>query len=447
MARERLAADTACMPIKSPNLPIVPGVPHFAPGVLEGIERARAESQQQRAVQQALDIAMRAERQAYARSLDAAQPQPSSEPHTTMQRQLNTTHNAPHGMLYDVPANDVCRIAAAMGEFSIQRAVSRLMNGQKLEGIEADVTEAFMSRAGSARAANLVLPWAVLAGAAERGLSVANVSAGAALAASVAKRNAPAALQPYSFAARAGMQIEAGLTEGSTGLLSIAEDIDFHWMANDFDDSSPPDTPTIGVAWARPHLAVGMVKFSDLLVRLSGGAVEPMLRRTFLASAGRLIDRVVLRGRESDQSEPLGLLTTAGIQRLTASLAAGDDIAKVNEAMRLTCTRLGDDEGAAFVLGPTARSRLLPKDAADRGAMRDGRLQGRATHTTAAMVDSGLVYGKWATSTLALYGPGIEIAVDPFSGFKTSTIAMRCMVAMDVAHGPLDSFTAVTFGA
>lgn len=442
------ALDTAQ---RLPGLPLSPGRAQFAPGVLESIERARASRRQlaadQLLVQRAVDAAMRAERQEMARSLSALESQSPSQAHPTMQMQLNPAINTPHGPVYDISGSDVRRIAAAMGEFSIQRAVSRLMNGERLDGIEADVTEAFMSRAGHGRAANLVLPWAVLAGASERGLSVSNVSAGAALAASVAARNAPAALQPYSFAARAGMQIEAGLTEGKTGLLSIAEDIDFHWLENEFDNSAPPDTPTIGVAWARPHLAIGLVKFSDLLVRLTGGAVEPMLRRVFLSSAGRLIDRMVLRGREADPAEPMGLLTTAGIQRLTASLAAGDDIAKVNEAMRLTCTRLGDDEGAAFVLGPTARSRLLAKDAADRGAMRDGRLQGRTTHTTAAMLDNGLVYGKWATSTLALYGPGIEIAVDPFTGFKSNTIAMRCMVAMDVAHGPLDSFTAVTFGA
>lgn len=429
----------------NPYNAISPGEGTWTAEALADRGRQRSAIRQQRAA--VVRGVVQAERQQLIRTLAASQSQPAPEAPTTMQLQLSRAINAPHGQVHDVSDHDMRRIAAAMGDFSIQRAITRLMSGEKLDGIEADVTAAFMSRAAWNRGANLVLPWAVLAGVSERALSVATPSAGGALAAAVAARNAPVALKPYSFAARAGMQIEAGLTTQTTGLLSIAEDIAFHWMASGYDDTTPDDTPAIGVTWAKPHTAVGLVKFSDLLVRLTGGTVEPMLRRTFLASAGRLIDRMVLRGRETDLAEPLGLLTTGGVQRLTASLAAGDDIAQVNEAMRLTCTRLGDDDGAAFVMGPTARKRLLPKDAADRGAMRDGRLQGRSTHTTTAMADSALVYGKWDTSTLALYGPGIEIAVDPFTGFKTNTIAMRAIVTMDVAHGPLDSFTVVSFGA
>jgi hypothetical protein len=61
-------------------------------------------------------------------------------------------------------------------------------------------------------------------------------------------------------------------------------------------------------------------------------------------------------------------------------------------------------------------------------------IDGQAAFATTAAPSATLVYGPWPTITIALYGVGIEIAINPFdpTGFKQGVISLRAMVSMDV---------------
>jgi hypothetical protein len=340
---------------------------------------------------------------------------------------------------------------ARMHEYSVSKVLRHLATGDhQMDGFEADVERAFGNSAGTAGrfGKTVTIPWGALGAPGRRDLNTATLAAGGSL---VGYTVGPAAdvLRPYNVATRAGMTVLSGL-KGATFIPGVLEEIQFGWLVDE-QSTGPNLTPTLGLAQMRPHVACGVVTVPGQLLRLaSPTVVDAFVRRRLALAAGQLIDRVVLDGRSNggtptadDMAEPLGLCNTAGVLAFNASEGRelGDGI---NPAMTAVLARAGSDDGASFILGSVLRQLLLPNFPNEQGAMAAGALQGKPAHCTSGMRSNAGAYGDWGNAVLALFGEGIEIAVDPFTGFRNDLVTLRCMVTMDVAFPNPGAFAVVT---
>lgn len=327
-----------------------------------------------------------------------------------------------------------------LGRYSLARTMQALSNGEPLSGLEAEVQEVFGGdhTPGYRFGCNATLPWGVLA-AGQRDLNVATPSAGGNL---VGWNVGPAAdvLRPYSVATRAGMTVLSEL-KGDVGIPSVLDEIEFQWLIDE-SSTGPSLTPTTGLATLRPHTASGLISYPGRLVRgAAPGLIEQFVRRRLMLAVGQLIDTVVLQGGSNrgtttvdDMGEPLGLCNTPGVMSYSGDTSAGLFLVDaVRPAMTYAAYKLGSDDGASWIGGPSVRSILLTHWEENFSVDGAGRLYNKPFHCTSGMAGNALAYGDWRNAVLGLFGPGIDIAIDPFTGFKSDTITMRCMVTMDVA--------------
>ena len=333
-------------------------------------------------------------------------------------------------------------------EHSMAKLLRQLANDETPDGVEGEVETHFGGGIGTGNlfGRTFTLPWNLLG----RDLSTNVPSAGGAL---VGYTVGPAAdvLRPYNMAARAGMTIFSGL-RGDLAIPSVLDEVEFTWLTEG--GSGPSLTPGTGLAMMTPHSACGLISFPGRLLRLQPPAVfDVWIRRRLLQAAGQLIDRVVLNGRSNsdgsaladNSAEPLGLCNISDVAQFTGDISSGTVLSSgINPAMTCVASRAGTDEGASFIMSPGVRQQLLPNYPNEPGALRDNLLQGRATHCTSAMPATKIAYGDWGNAALALFGEGVELAVDPFTNFKNDVITMRCWVTMDVAFNSPASFAVAT---
>ncbi len=356
-----------------------------------------------------------------------------------------------HPLSFQTRTADQRRAEQTFHNYSLSKVLRHAMSGERLDGFEAEVEKQFGGSVGtqSRHGPTITVPWGVLAG--QRDLNIASPTAGGYL---VGSSMGPAAdvLRPYNVATRAGMSVLSGLRT-DIFIPGVLDEVQFGWM---LDETSPGPslTPATGLVQMRPHVACGVITYHGRLVRgMPPGMLDLFVRRRLLQAAGALIDRVVLDGRSNrgtatadDMAEPLGLCNITGVQRFSAAGVAANLLsAAVNPSMAAVANRAGSDEGSSFVLSPGMRALLLPTSPTERGAIDStGRLQSKATHCTAGMAAITGAYGEWSNAVLGLWGDGIEIAIDPFTGFKNDTVTMRCMVAMDVAFNNPAAFSVFT---
>lgn len=340
------------------------------------------------------------------------------------------------------------------GQYSLTRVMQALSNDEPLSGFEHEVQAAFGGgqAPGYRYGANITVPWGVL-GAGRRDLNVAVPSAGGSL---VGLSMGPAAdvLRPYNVAARSGMTVLSGLKD-AVEIPAVLDEVEFQWLLDE-GSTGPSLTPVTGVTTLRPHTACGLMTYPLRLVRNAPlGLIEQFVRRRLLLAAGQLIDTAMLQGGSNrgtptadDMGEPLGLVNTTGVVRCVGTVAGNSLLSTgINPAMTAVLSRSGSDDGAAWIIGPMMRQLLLPNYASEPGVIDSaGRLQGRPVHCTSAMAANAAAYGDWSTAILALFGNGIDVAIDPFSGFKNNIVTMRCMVTMDVAFPNPAAFAIATIG-
>lgn len=350
------------------------------------------------------------------------------------------------------------RLERQLSGYSLTKVIRHMQNDEPLDGLEAEVEKEFGGSKGTAHVMGrtITVPWAVLSptpwdphSAARRDLNVANPTGGGAL---VGMSVGPAAdvLRPYSVAARCGTNVLSGAI-GDVLIPGTTDEITFNWLSTEL-DPGPNLTPATTAAQMRAKLAAGLVTYSGRLMRSAGNKMlESFVRRRLLQAAGQLMDRALLSGGSggagaagNEAAGPLGLHATQGVQRYSVANTTDLLTLAVNPAMTHVATKAGSDDGAAFVASPTLRELLLPTQANAANAMAsDGLLQGRALHCTSAMVPNCGAYGDWRNAFVALFGEGIELQIDPFTGFKSDLLTMRCIVAMDVAFPNPSSFAVI----
>jgi HK97 family phage major capsid protein len=233
-----------------------------------------------------------------------------------------------------------------------------------------------------------------------------------------------------------GLKGAVAIPKGSTS--STAQ-----WLTSEV-DSITPSTPTLGSLTLSPRTVGALVKFSVLLSKQSSPAVESMLFADLAAALAEAVDVAAIQGSGSGGT-PQGIIGTTGVGSVTGTslgwtgcvdaqfdVMGGYGIAPAGCAYATT---------AAVAQTLMGRQRFTNTDSPVwQGAFADGQIAGCRAIATSSVPASTLIFGHWPDLLVGDWG-GLELMVDPYSDFKTQTVAARALWSVDLVLRRPGSFT------
>lgn len=305
--------------------------------------------------------------------------------------------------------------------FSLSRAISAAAHGGLTKPcIEREILREHAEINGLGFTPNrFTVPWSILT----RDLTAANTYP------MVATETASArdALRESSLIAKLGAEVMGNLT----GNLVVPVDttaVAGEWLSDELDPMTAAQ-PTVGQATLTPKACAALVTFSHQLLK-QAPSTDALTAAHITRSVGRLLDVAALAGTGSS-GQPLGIINTAGIGSLT--IDATDAIGDALSAVQLV--REAGTEPTAWVTTPAIVTALSKRERASGNGMviEDGKLAGVPVIATTACPTGKAFVGDWSQLLIAVWGAGVELAVDPYTAFNTGKVSLRAMLHTDVA--------------
>jgi HK97 family phage major capsid protein len=216
------------------------------------------------------------------------------------------------------------------------------------------------------------------------------------------------------------------------------------------------DVATGGVTLT-PRRVSAYVDVSKQLLITAGVAVEQMIVNDLRVTMSHEADRVAINGTGSS-NEPRGVANVSGV----GSVVGGTDGAQLDwthvlalEAAVDDANAMTDPRTAAYAINAKTRSWLkrrpkisgaseglvmgdAPIDDLGLGrlngypAMVSSRLPSNLVKGGSGAVCSRLVFGCWSELVIGMFGPGVELTVDPYTLARTGQVRIVASLFMDV---------------
>ena len=191
--------------------------------------------------------------------------------------------------------------------------------------------------------------------------------------------------------------------------------------------------------------------------------VMAVVKRDFVRQIAVAVDEVALVGTGTD-NKPRGVLNTIGVGAIVGGANGAEptlrhliDLENYSQAARY-------DRGAgAFITSPKVRGKLQRTqrfNGTDGEALWQavGKLDycnGRPAYSTTLMPDnltkgtstgvcSAIVYGAWEELVIAIWGSGVTVLVDPYTGATAGTVRLVFLFDCDIAVRNPVAFAAMT---
>jgi HK97 family phage major capsid protein len=322
--------------------------------------------------------------------------------------------------------------------FSLARLLSVCgESGGLRDGVEHEICSEAARAAGLAFDLNRpVVPWGALV----TQKRDATVSGTGAYLAPADTLDAIDTLRPWSVSVRAGISLVPGL-RGNAVFPRTSANVTAYWL-NTETTSVTASTPTLGQLALTPRTAGALVNVSRLLLTQST-QTEQFIRRELLRTIGTAVDHAVLNGPGT--AEPTGVLNAAGIGATSGTSLDWSDILAMQQTV---AAANADDAVVSFIGTPAVRALLAARERASGSGFiwQAGSVAGQPAFVTSDMPTGTLICAAWPELLLGLWGPGIELAINPNDpdGFKTGTTSVRCLVSCDVGLAHAAAFNAAT---
>ena len=314
-------------------------------------------------------------------------------------------------------------------DFSIMRMIDAMANQtfnrrDSYEGALCDAAaRANLSEFDPQRA---VVPWGVFA---DRNLTVSASAAGGNLV-GAQLGDVLDVLRPYSVLANMGVRtVEPGaenlmvpnVTTAATG----------QWLADEGSALSDSN-PVIGVLSVAPKTAGSLIKASFNFVRQARQG-EAFIRSQLQGAMAETLDRAILQGA-GNSGEPTGLLVANGVSAQSGSATS----LKMLDMLAVVATANANDDNIKFISTPAVRRTLQGRvcvfdtQTGYRPVWDRNTLADKPATVSTACPTSTIFAGDWSLCSVAFWGGGLQIEVDPFSSFKTGVVQVRVLMHCDV---------------
>lgn len=312
----------------------------------------------------------------------------------------------------------------AKGPVYLSRAIN-LMANQSLQGTpEGEFFKEAARITGQAfDPQRICLPWEFF----RRDLNAANAGQGGYLM-GIDNMAAQAILRPWSVVISGGVTVEENLT-GNVTIPKTTATSTIYWMPTETGEATASN-PSIGQAAMTPKVGIAIINCSrNFMVQADP---ERWIRRELLRTAASAIDQAILNGSGSN-GQPLGLLNTSGLSTQSGTSLAWSGALAMKKNAALANAQ---DGTISFISTPTVRALLEGREKASGNGgfiWQDGKISDCPAFATTDMPAGAMLSGPMSGVTVGLWGTGIQIEVNPFASFKTGGIAVRVLVAVDVA--------------
>jgi HK97 family phage major capsid protein len=328
-------------------------------------------------------------------------------------------------------------------DFSIHRALRAAYSGDwSKAGFERSVTLALIGDEPH-ESNRLIIPPQVLA----RDLVAGSGPAGGFLVETSA-RGVLDSLRPILATARLGASIITGLQSNVTYARN-AGGLTITWQATESTQAVETDNFATGQIALTPKTATAFVEASRLFQLMTADAGEAMILRELRLGLATAVDAAAFTGTGAS-GQPTGILNIPGIGTFTG---ASINYAALLESQTdiLSNNALSEGGRVAFVCRPAVASLLANRQGFNansgpcwQGPLAEGTVIGCPAMSTMQLPAATLLAGDFSQMLLAEWGSGVDIRVDPYSGFLAGRVGMAASISVDVSCGWPQAFSVAT---
>ena len=312
--------------------------------------------------------------------------------------------------------------------YSLLRAIQAQLGGRVDAGFERECSEQVAKQLGKS-ARGMYVPWDVVT--AKRDLQIVGGGTGSNF---VEKSVLPGsfieAIRARAILPRLGVPILSGLV-GDIALPKMGA-ITGYWIAETAEPTE--STPVLSQVTGTPRTVAGTVDYSRKLAMQSSLDVEALIIADLTKALAQTIDKAAFNG--AGTSEPTGLLT--GPISTDVSVTAGTPtFAEIANIMATVEDKIDDIEAAKWAvtgevfwkLATSATSTGASSFIADYMTSRIlGAMAVRSGNVTAHYG----IFGDWTQMVLGMWGNGLDLRVDPYTGSKSGLVSVTGFMDCDV---------------
>ena len=244
-------------------------------------------------------------------------------------------------------------------------------------------------------------------------------------------------LRPLMVTTRLGASIVAGLQSNLTyarnsGGLTIT------WQATEQTQAIETDNFATGQIALTPKTATAFVEASRLFQLMAGDVGEQVILRELRLGLATAVDAAAFTGT-GVSGQPMGIINTAGIGTFPGASISYAGLLEAQTDI-LNNNALTEGGRVAFVCRPAVASLLANRQGFNasappcwQGPLAEGSVVGCPAVTTMQLPAATLLAGDFSQMTLAEWGSGVDIRVDPYSGFLAGRVGAAASLAIDIS--------------
>jgi HK97 family phage major capsid protein len=338
----------------------------------------------------------------------------------------------------DVPIVDGKAVIVGKGElglseketrrYSMLRVIQAQLGGKADIGFERECSEAVAKQLGRT-ARGFFVPWDVMVQ--KRDMQIVSAGTGSNfVATNLLVGSFIEAIRARSILPRLGVPVISGLV-GDIAIPKMSA-ITGYWIAETAEPTE--STPVMSQVTGTPRTVAGTIDYSRKLAMQSSLDVEMLIQNDLAKALAQTIDKAGFNG--AGTSEPTGLLT--GPISTDCSVTAGTPtFAEIANIMATVEDKIDDIENGKWAvtgevfwkLATTATSAGSSVFVADYNTSRIlGAMALRSGNVTA---NYG-VFGDWTQMVMGMWGNGLDLRVDPYSGSKSGLVSVTGFMDVDV---------------
>jgi HK97 family phage major capsid protein len=221
---------------------------------------------------------------------------------------------------------------------------------------------------------------------------------------------------------------------------ALAATPNFEWLANESAALTPDTAITLSAVSTAPKVGGIPVIVSRQLQKQTN--IATIINQLLTQVGNDALDIAALNGSGAS-GQPLGLLVNTDVPSVSGATMNILGLAQMEE---LAVQNGADDTNLTWVAATNTR-RILRQREISTGSgsiWPDNTLLGHRALVSPKMPSASLLVGDFANLTIILFGPGLEVLVDPYSAFKTGQITFQLRMSIGVLCAYPASFRKAT---